>query len=67
MTPLDLRVRDGVERGAPIRFTFDGRAIDAYEGESVAAALWAAGVRSGGPADGDDERRRHRRIARCSA
>ena len=26
--------------------TFDGAPIEAYEGETVAAALWAAGVRA---------------------
>ena len=41
----DLRIRENVERGAPIRFRFDGRDVDAYDGESVAAALWASGVR----------------------
>ena len=42
----DLRIRDGVARGKPIRFRLDDRPIDASEGESVAAALWAAGIRS---------------------
>ncbi len=32
--------------GAPVRFTFAGREVVAYEGESIAAALWAAGVRA---------------------
>ncbi|MFQ5898628.1 MAG: 2Fe-2S iron-sulfur cluster-binding protein [Candidatus Methylomirabilia bacterium] len=34
-----------VNRGKPIVFTFEGRPIQAYEGESVAAALYASGVR----------------------
>ncbi len=35
----------GIERGsAPFEFTFEGRAITAYSGESLAAALIAAGV-----------------------
>ena len=34
----------GVERGAPVRFFFDGRAVDAYLGKSVATALRAAGI-----------------------
>ncbi|MFQ5520101.1 MAG: 2Fe-2S iron-sulfur cluster-binding protein, partial [Candidatus Methylomirabilia bacterium] len=34
-----------VNRGAPVTFTFGGRPIQAYEGETVAAALYAAGVR----------------------
>ena len=53
MTAPDLRIREGVERGAPVRFRFDGRDVNAYDGESVAAALWASGIR-GWPADGVD-------------
>lgn len=34
----------GIERGAPFEFTFDGRPILAYPGETVGAALTAAGV-----------------------
>ncbi len=41
----DLRVGDedprGLTRGAPVRLTFDGESVDAFEGESVAAALLA--------------------------
>lgn len=33
------------KRGKEITFTFDGRPITAYEGETVAVALHAAGVR----------------------
>lgn len=36
----------GTERGVPVRFFFDGRPIDAHAGESLAAALLAAGVRA---------------------
>ncbi|MBI2544537.1 MAG: (2Fe-2S)-binding protein [Candidatus Rokubacteria bacterium] len=35
-----------VNRGKPITFTFEGRAIHAYDGETVAAALYATGVRT---------------------
>ena len=49
MTGTDLRI-DDVERGASVRFFFDGREIDAYAGETIAAALWASGIR-GWPAD----------------
>jgi len=45
MTDDSLRIREGVVRGSAIRFRFDGRQIEGYEGESVAAALWAAGIR----------------------
>lgn len=40
----DLRIA-GVRRGAPVRIVVDGCTIGAFEGESVAAAMWAAGVR----------------------
>jgi len=40
------RIEAGVTRSARVRFAFDGRAIDAHEGESVAVALLAAGVRT---------------------
>lgn len=45
MTEGDLRIRDGVTRGPAVRFRFDDREVEGYEGESVAAALWAAGIR----------------------
>jgi predicted molibdopterin-dependent oxidoreductase YjgC len=32
-------------RGAAVEFRFDGRAVAAYEGETVACALFAAGIR----------------------
>jgi predicted molibdopterin-dependent oxidoreductase YjgC len=35
----------GVARGAAVTITVDGRAVRAFAGESVAAALWAAGIR----------------------
>ncbi|MEQ8707727.1 MAG: (2Fe-2S)-binding protein [Rhodospirillales bacterium] len=38
-------VRD-VRRSEPVSFTFDGSRIEAHAGESVAAALMAAGVLS---------------------
>jgi sarcosine oxidase subunit alpha len=34
-----------VNRSKPITFTFEGRRIQAYEGETIGAALYAAGVR----------------------
>lgn len=33
-----------IRRSPEIRFTFDGRAIAGHVGESVAAALWRAGL-----------------------
>ena len=46
MTPADLRITDGVERGPRVTFQYDGREVEAHEGESLAAALWAGGVRT---------------------
>ncbi|MCX4820418.1 (2Fe-2S)-binding protein [Streptomyces sp. NBC_01142] len=40
-TPASL-VR--AEPGRPYEITFDGRPIDALPGQSVAAALWSAGI-----------------------
>ncbi|MCL2286556.1 MAG: (2Fe-2S)-binding protein [Firmicutes bacterium] len=34
------------QRGAQINFAFDGAVISAYKGETIAAALHAAGVRT---------------------
>jgi len=42
---LEDRRLDGVERGPALRFTFNGQEVPAYEGETVAAALLAAGQR----------------------
>jgi len=53
MSNSDLRITRNVHRGAPIRFQFDGCGVDAYEGESVAAALWASGIRALPAGDGD--------------
>jgi sarcosine oxidase subunit alpha len=41
----DGRPRRHFERGAPITISFDGQTVRAYEGEPVAVALFAAGVR----------------------
>jgi predicted molibdopterin-dependent oxidoreductase YjgC len=34
----------GLERGAPLSLTLDGRAVTAYEGETVAAVLFVEGL-----------------------
>ena len=44
--PIPLRVTKGVEREPPFTFTMDGREIVAFPGETIAAALLAAGVRT---------------------
>ena len=40
------RVEQGVSRGEPFAFTLDGRTIEAYPGETVAAALLAVDIRT---------------------
>jgi hypothetical protein len=40
------RFSEGVARGRKLQVLLDGRSIEAYEGESVAAALLAAGVKA---------------------
>ena len=40
-----LRLDANVDRGRPVQITVDGESIQAYEGESLAAALLAAGRR----------------------
>jgi predicted molibdopterin-dependent oxidoreductase YjgC len=40
------RLDAGIDRGAALRIVVDGRAIEAFEGESVAAALFADGQRA---------------------
>jgi predicted molibdopterin-dependent oxidoreductase YjgC len=42
---MDLRIPN-VQRGEPVTLSVNGDEIQAYEGESVAAALWAAGIRT---------------------
>ena len=40
------RLVDGVRRGGPVSLTVDGEPIEAYSGETVAAAMLAAGRRT---------------------
>ena len=40
------RVKSGVQRGEPFTFTFDNRLVQAFPGETIAAALLAAGIRT---------------------
>jgi predicted molibdopterin-dependent oxidoreductase YjgC len=41
-----LRLNSNLDRGRPVQITVDGEPIQAYEGESLAAALMAAGRRT---------------------
>jgi len=38
-------MRGTFTRGAKVRFRVNDQTVEAYEGETVAAALWAAGIR----------------------
>ena len=40
---VDRRIREGVERPETVTIRFEGHEIPAVPGETVAAALWAAG------------------------
>ncbi len=44
MKEPDLRITRGVERGAPVIIYFEGEPFSTFRGESVAAALLAAGL-----------------------
>ena len=41
----DLRIVGAVERGPRVRIEVDGETVDAFQGETVASALLAAGIR----------------------
>lgn len=43
MNPLELA---GARPGPDFEITFDGRALEALPGRTIAAALWAAGITS---------------------
>ena len=45
---MEKRYNKGVERARPFEITVDGETIAAYEGETIAAALIAAGKRTFG-------------------
>lgn len=42
---MGYRVNFGTTRPQPLTFTFDGVSVEAYSGETIAAALIAAGIR----------------------
>ena len=50
----ELRISHGITRGSLVRFRVDGREVEGFQGESVAAALLAAGIRDlrNAPVDG---------------
>jgi hypothetical protein len=42
---MSLRVTQGTHRGEPCNFSFEGTQVQAYQGETIAAALIAEGKR----------------------
>ena len=46
MSKVERRVSHGIERGRPFEIEVDGEKLVAYEGETIAAALLAAGRRT---------------------
>jgi predicted molibdopterin-dependent oxidoreductase YjgC len=42
---MSRRIDAGLDRGVAFTFSFDGQSVDAFPGETVAAALLAADVR----------------------
>ena len=46
MTRLPVQPGERIDRSRPITFTFDGKAIPAYEGDTIASALFAHGRRT---------------------
>ena len=42
---MSIRIEGAVDRGAAVEIVVDGRPVEAFMGESVAAALYAAGIR----------------------
>ena len=47
-----LRIDPRLDERRPIEFLLDGRAVKAYDGESIAVALIAAGIRAIGARPG---------------
>jgi sarcosine oxidase subunit alpha len=45
MSRLDARPGERIDRGAPVAFTFQGRQIQGFEGDTIGSALYAAGQR----------------------
>ncbi len=43
---MSLRIANQVRRGPAVTLSVDGQAVEAFAGESLAAALWAAGRRA---------------------
>ncbi len=45
MSRLEPQPGERIDRAKPLRFSFDGKRVDAYEGDTIASALYAEGRR----------------------
>jgi sarcosine oxidase subunit alpha len=46
VTRLPPQPGERIDRGRPVAFTFDGKRVDGYEGDTIASALYAHGRRT---------------------
>ena len=46
MSRLPEQPGDRIDRGTVLRFTFDGKPVEAYQGDTIGSALFAAGRRT---------------------
>ena len=46
MTRLPVQPGERIDRGRAISFTFDGKTIPAYAGDTIASALYVSGRRT---------------------
>ncbi|MET0768460.1 MAG: FAD-dependent oxidoreductase [Solirubrobacteraceae bacterium] len=46
MSRLPVQPGERIDRARPITFTFDGKAVEGYEGDTIASALYAQGRRT---------------------
>ena len=45
MSRLDPRPHERIDRSKPVSFTFEGKTIDGFEGDTIGSALYASGRR----------------------
>ncbi len=45
MSRLDPRLHERIDRSQPVSFTFEGKTVDGFAGDTIGSALYAAGQR----------------------